>query len=221
MSDALKNSAVSGKVGQFSVVSGQSMLDLEHHQQRVSSLRERQRQFEESSHQLATYMTATSETSRSLQVTLASAAELPKHRTQLVKPESYTTATQSNLPATSTLVVARHSEPINEKRSPTPNAPTPSTTVFVHILQLRSLPAEYRSRGLAESLKILKYFCHADAQGRHSACFLKLYDIFRLQEEQQVMVVEEWFYLENTLQHRMWGQAWTSGSSSLVSVTGF
>lgn len=219
MSDALKNSLVSGKVGQFSVVSGQPVLDQEHHQARVSSLRERQRQFEESTRQLATYMAATSETA--LIIKLSSVAELSKHRTQIVKPEHYTTATQSNLPATSNLFIARRSEG-NDKRSGAANASPPSTTVFLHILQLKVLPDEYRKRGLTESLKILKYFCHAyGPTGRQSNCFLKIYDVFRLEKEQQMMVVEEWFYLENTLQHRMWGQAWEGGTSSLVSVTNF
>lgn len=220
MSDTVKKSAMSGKVGQFSVISGQLVLDHEHHQQRVSSLRERQRQFEESSHQLATYMTATSETS--LMLTLPSASELPKHRTQLVKVENYTTAGQSNLPTISTLLIARHSDQqTGDKRSAATNS-SPTTTAFVHTLQLKNLPSEYRSQGLAESLKILKYFCHAEGPpGRTSNAFLKVFDIFRLLEEHQVMVVEEWFYLENTLQHRMWGQAWTAGVSSLVSVTAF
>ena len=233
MSDPAKQ-ILSLKVGQFSLVSGQAVLDLEQHQQRLSSLRERQRLFEESSQQLATFMAA-STTETSLMKTVASVGELAKaHKTYLKKPERYTAATQSNLPSLSRLFVARYgdhsaaaagaSAAADRKHSPNTAAAAgaaPATTsalntVYVHILLAKNLPAEYRGRGLTESLKILKFFCHGDGSSQRHACFLKVFEVFNLREEQQVLVVEEWFALESTLQHRIWGQTWVNGSSSLV-----
>ena len=174
------------------------------HATRVKEHRARQVVFEQQTKRLAAFMTNNQH--RVVQ-TLETLAQ--EHDIEVTKAEDYTNVTQSNIPGLSSLLKAhRHS--------------SPRTLMYVHLLKLKSLSAEYRTQLLDESLKILMYFAMtrselASSQVTRSSSvkpaqyFVRVLEMFHLEPLHQVLVIEEKFSLENALQHRIWSTAWNTG----------
>ena len=168
--------------------------DSQHHAFRVEQNRERLVAFEKQTMHLAAMMNSL-DGFHSVQSLDGMAEEFD---IVVGEPEDYTIATQSNLPGLSKLFRAQFR---SSKRS-----------LYVHALSLNTLSDEYRT-GLADSFKILKYFASSRSTTHSStgqqSYFLRIFNIFHVTSEGRVLVAEDKFPLEYTLQHKLWSNAYT------------
>ena len=167
--------------------------DAEYHATRLEQNRERLVTFEKQTKQLAELMN-----SENVYQTVQSRKALAEEDDiALGDAEDYTTATQSNLHGLSILYKARF--------------PSSKRSLYVHALSLKTLSDEYRSV-LNESLKILKHFASTRSSIRSTtgqkSYFLRVIDIFYLTSEELVLVAEDKFPLEYTMQYKLWNTAY-------------
>ncbi len=184
------------------------------HSSRVEDVRRRTVAFDAQTVSLSAYIAA-SATGGLLTVTGGTQELARTHGLSLQDNEDFNNVTQSNLPGFSLLKRGRIAAP---RRS-----------VYVHVIKLAAASEPYKAQLLAESLKILKYFCgagsshtdigHGSQTGSHSSTtgssassssspssyFLRLIEIYLMEasdpQQQEVLVVEEKFPLENCLQY--------------------
>lgn len=194
------------------------------HSSRLQEVRQRMTSFDLQTRSLTTHI-ADSATSGFLTVTGGAQELVDSHDIALQEVEEYSNATQSNLPSFSQLHRARYA--------------TSKRPLYVHVIKLAAISEEYKCQLLAESFKILKYFCSAStsytpANSSHASQssqsgsstesggtglstlsgsnrsrehFLRLVEIYLMEGEQRVLVVEEKFPLESSLQHHLWNGA--------------
>lgn len=177
--------------------------DVELHNVRVEAHRVRMETFVQQTVQLATFLSQTD-----YLVTAPSVAVLAETNDITIEDnESFTNASQSNIAGFSCLIRARRN---SNKRS-----------LYAHALLLKSIPVEAQNQLINEALKIQKYFAtrrtstsrmsqvsSSSTRSGHSGPFLGVWEMFFIEPEQRVLVIEDKFSLENTLQHRIWGTTW-------------
>lgn len=194
---------------------------LSSHSSRLQEVRQRMEVFEMQTRSLASHIA--SGNSSLLTVSGGPQELVDSHDIALQDVEEYGNVTQSNLPSISLLQRARYA--------------TSKRPLYVHVIKLAAFLEDTKSQLLAESLKILKYFRSAgvsnptdngshrssasshrsstssdgsgvsSASNRHHGYFLRLVEIFLMEAEQQVLVVEEKFPLENSMQQHLWNGA--------------
>lgn len=177
--------------------------DVEWHNVRVEAHRMRMETFVQQTVQLATFLSQAD-----YLVTAPSVEVLAEtHDITLEANETFTNATQSNIAGFSCLIRAHRT---SNKRS-----------LYAHALLLKSIPVEAQNQLINEALKVQKYFAtrrpsasrmsqasSSSTRSVHSGPFLGVLEMFFIEPEQRVLVIEEKFSLENTLQHRIWGTTW-------------
>ena len=177
-----KSATPNSSSGSTSSVDGATLLHgtrLEEHITRMTTFEEKTRQLTEHICSKTDHM-----------VSVASLEALKEHGIELTGVEDFTNATQSNLPDFSTLIKGRY---VSTKRS-----------LYAHALLLKTIPSEYQPQLLSEALKILKYFAatgastskassavsRSSSSGSQSTHFLRLMEIFLVEDEQRVLVIE-------------------------------